>query len=507
MESATLTPEIVPPGTGRLDALTTIAPFVESRVDDVLVRHLALPGLTTVRLAFGVGLRDEPAMLAGITHLAEHLIMAGLPTPDFDHNAEVDADLICFTATGTTDEVTHFIRDIGACLQSLDLSALPRERRVVTTEGQRIGPTPHDAGLAFNLGVTGPALGLVEPQPDRISDADVRAHIGHYLCKENATLAVVGPMPEVLTIPLPSRGEGAEFTRYATPWQPMLGPVWVENDCPLVVLTMQLPAEATVARAMAELLQARLTTSLRFTHGLSYEVALELSTTDEGHLAVISLDCLAGEEVQVARMVFNEVVNLATDGPALDELLRIRRLARRDLSSPYLLLDHFDEWQLAMGRGLTYFEPLEHAEFRDAASVEGLRDWFADRLETVAILVPPGARPFTRKDPIRAVHWCPAVEGLPEGQEFRATWRNRFFFGDRRERLVVTDDVLAYRERGGRVHQIWWDDVVDVQPMSDDPRDFTVLGVGRCLIPVQRSLFGRRAAHRVRDHLERRGII
>ena len=55
----TAEPAGLTPGTGRADALTTIAPYVEFRVDDILTRHLSIPGLTTVSLSFGVVYLDS----------------------------------------------------------------------------------------------------------------------------------------------------------------------------------------------------------------------------------------------------------------------------------------------------------------------------------------------------------------------------------------------------------------------------------------------------------------
>lgn len=504
-----VTPDAVAPATGRTDALTTIAPFVEFRVDDVLVRHLALPGLTRVSLSFGVGTRDETPGRLGVTALVAEAVaarVAALPDDILEITGvtQVSLDSTSFSAEGTPEEVTAYLRAVCAALSNLDESRLPAARRLVASQAPDDAGVATAAGHAYCCGLVGPGLTLLPREPHRITDAEARHHLATYFTAANATLAVVGPMPEALTLGLPPGGPDS-IERARVEWTGKDRAVWVEADVPMVTMVLPLPTDTRHAELYADILQDRFTTTLHHAEGLTPQVGHRLTSVDDVCLAVFTFASGAADRTDLTRQVYGELHHLARQGPTVEELQRVRRRTRRDLGSPYLMEHYARQWQHSAGRCMTYYEPLEHATVRDAASVESVRDGLREAADRVVVLVPRDVRPFgssvfEREAPIDRSPWCGRYRELPEGKVYRPSrwrrWRNR----QARQTLVVSDDFVALKGLDRVIHVIALADVVTAEEERDGTLELT--GVNRCVIRVDRRVFGGRAVRRVRDLLQ-----
>ena len=74
-----------------------------SNVNGVRVFQADLPGVCCGTLVFGVGKRDEPATLSGITHLMEHLLFRLMEPISIEHSAVVDDNSLTVYASGSAD--------------------------------------------------------------------------------------------------------------------------------------------------------------------------------------------------------------------------------------------------------------------------------------------------------------------------------------------------------------------------------------------------------------------
>src|SRR6478672_4181232 len=82
-------------------------------------------GLSTGTLVFGVGLRDEPATLAGITHLVEHAVLRMVQPVTTPHGGMVKTDAVEFYAAGDAEAVAGFLNAVAMAISTF--SAITEE--------------------------------------------------------------------------------------------------------------------------------------------------------------------------------------------------------------------------------------------------------------------------------------------------------------------------------------------------------------------------------------------
>src|SRR5690348_13902346 len=73
-------------------------------------------GIFTGSLIFGVGFRDEPVTLAGITHLVEHAVLRMVQPVTLWHGGSVQMDSVEFYACGEADAVAGYLNAIAAAV-------------------------------------------------------------------------------------------------------------------------------------------------------------------------------------------------------------------------------------------------------------------------------------------------------------------------------------------------------------------------------------------------------
>ncbi len=67
----------------------------------------------------GVGTRDEPLHLLGVTHLMEHLVFRRMAPLTMLHNGEGGSDSVTFWACGTPEEVVTFLNALPGAFAGL----------------------------------------------------------------------------------------------------------------------------------------------------------------------------------------------------------------------------------------------------------------------------------------------------------------------------------------------------------------------------------------------------
>jgi hypothetical protein len=85
-------------------------------------------GVNTGTLVFGVGFRNEPATLAGITHLVEHALLRMVQPVTLPHGGTVQMDSVEFYASGDADDVAEYLNAIAAAVSGF--SAVSEEGRI-----------------------------------------------------------------------------------------------------------------------------------------------------------------------------------------------------------------------------------------------------------------------------------------------------------------------------------------------------------------------------------------
>ncbi|MFE4541277.1 hypothetical protein [Arthrobacter sp. NPDC056727] len=77
-------------------------------------------GLCTGTLIFGVGMRDEPSALAGITHLVEHVLLRLVQPAAVVHGGTVTTDSLQFYAVGKPEDVAGFLNAIAVAVSTFE---------------------------------------------------------------------------------------------------------------------------------------------------------------------------------------------------------------------------------------------------------------------------------------------------------------------------------------------------------------------------------------------------
>lgn len=436
------------------------------------------PAPLTAVLMFRVGMRDEPFPRRGITHLVEHLAMSRLGRRHHDHNASVGVAMTTFEATGSAAAVTAFLADVCLALGELPTDRLETERKVLAVEAED-GLGLLDLHLLLRYGLRGPGLaGAVPPAPDAIDAPGVRDWAGRHFLRCTAALALSGPPPAGLRLPLP---DGAAPARPHVAPLDLGGPVWTEHPGDRgVALSMQIPTSEAAAAA-ARIVRHRLTDELRHRLGLVYDVDLVLGSSSSS--AAGSLDLVADPPAraagQVATIVDAVLADLRTSGPTDDELADDLAEGRVAFEDPRSTLDkaataaveylhHRRDWDADSAR----------AE-RESVGPADVRAALADYPGTAILTVPHGVVP----DLPRYAPYPEHVARPVAGREFK-----RQVFGPvpRGARLVVGDEGVSLVLRDGAA-TVRWDDVVGYGRGPEDLR--TLYGGDGCTIDLHPLFF------------------
>src|SRR5688572_806464 len=163
------------------------------------------PGQTVGALSFGVGRVDETAATAGISHLVEHLALAGFGQQDFDHNAFVDVTRTVVHAAGTAGEVASHLGAVTRGLTNIPWSRLPIERRILRDEAEQAGPSIAGALLWYRFGAQAFGLpGLDEHGLGWLGPDRVKPWVSERYTRDNAIVWLSGPPSADLRFELPS---------------------------------------------------------------------------------------------------------------------------------------------------------------------------------------------------------------------------------------------------------------------------------------------------------------
>lgn len=325
-------------------ALPPVLELLQGDVDGIPTFWVPGGDRLSVALVFGVGVRDESLVARGINHLVEHLTLFGLDGRNLDFNGHVSPTCTAFTASGSVDEVQQVVDHVCRALRSLPVDRIGHERRVLRTEARSRGYSLGGLHLDHRFGPNG--IGLVDAEElglRWLDDGHLRAWIDTWYTAGNAALAVSGPDPRQLRLPLPP---GSRPVRPPAPTELITRPTW--SPAPGNVVALSTTSTRSVEWMVSSAVVASVAEHrLRQVDGRTYAVVQGSIPLDADRSAFyLGADCLDEEADAVREAMSTELSRLRTSGPTDDELrasvtpiLRSYRDERAAMAAAYSAAD------------------------------------------------------------------------------------------------------------------------------------------------------------------------
>ena len=439
-----------------------VTPVSCSYVDGVRVYQADLPGICCGTLVFGVGMRDEPVTLSGITHLMEHLLFRLLEPISIEHSAVVSDNSLTVYASGSPEEVGQFFSDFTRAVPRLGEVTerdLKFEKRIISIEQPNYFTESSAGLLTYRYGVHG--VGLANfgvPSTIDMAVQEVVDWAERWLRAENATIAFSRTLPATLDLSLP-RGPVAHSE------QPkgLLGtPAIVASSKGGVAVSLLVP------RHDVDLLQIALThelfISLRHRRGLIYDVET-FTTPIDAKLSelVFVLDPTLNHVDTTVRVVAETLKQITAAGFSEAAIGSARIHGTAQAQRTFAGLDYLDRLAEDSLRGWPTRSP-EQKE-KDAAGVtsEKLTQVLSGSAASAIIAYDEAAS--LRKKTLKTLAltvtsftpWTPVDNALlmPAGRTAQSKWHAK----DGKGTLVVTEMALFNIEAAG-TRQILFKDIV-----------------------------------------------
>lgn len=279
----------------------------------------------TGTLTFAVGMRDEAARFAGLTHLVEHLVMLRVGKVAITHNASTEEDRVSFFARGRADAVGEFMNRVAASIRTIaEVTAEEVEQQHDVIEAE-MGEGSNMAGFGPLLDRFGAhTLGLLDlrsPAHRSLTRQDAVEWAQTWLHAGNAVFTFTGPMPENLDAPLPEARPLPQ--RRPVEALPFRTTGWVPGNPSGTALAMFLRTQDRVLGAVTgNVISRALHQHLRDERSLIYSVQPFASRVDETTLYDANLlDPSPENTVEAVTEALRMLRSLATDGVP-GELLR-----------------------------------------------------------------------------------------------------------------------------------------------------------------------------------------
>lgn len=294
--------------------------------------HFALhAGPTQASLYFGVGMRNEPPHLAGITHIAEHIILSMVhPLPQW-HGGSVTEDAVEFHVFGRVDEVAQVLNRVAEAVRNFETFSdhmLAVAKAGIEAENP-VAYERNSAGLATNrFGATGLGMSqLGAPTTLAITRPELVSWVREWFTAQNAAIKFAGPSLASLDVVLPAGQRIERVTEVSL------------SECPKVVLSpkegvaLSLIVPTHSAKILGEAVRSELLERLDSQRGLIYSVDVLTTHVDA---STTQIDWVLDPTFAKTRRTFIAAVEslneLATDGPSEFALLRAQRHLEAELA-------------------------------------------------------------------------------------------------------------------------------------------------------------------------------
>ena len=270
-------------------------------------------GLSTGTLVFGVGLRDEPATLAGITHLVEHAVLRMVQPVTMPHGGIVKADSVEFYAAGDAEAVAGFLNAVAMAISTFSAITeedLALEKTIIEAEDPDKFSAVSSGLLTYRFGTSGPgAAHFGAPATTGLTKSEAIEWAERWLTTENAAVTFTGPLPDALNIRLPPGGAVSREQSHPI----VMTPTLIRSKKSGVALSFIVPSRN--AGFLGEALRHELLSRLRHNGGLIYSVVVFTTEidTDESQLDLI-LDPVEPNIVPTLRASLDAVRGIALTG-------------------------------------------------------------------------------------------------------------------------------------------------------------------------------------------------
>ncbi|GAA1734777.1 M16 family metallopeptidase [Aeromicrobium alkaliterrae] len=435
----------------------------------VLVSECAGP--LTGTLHIGVGTRDEPIHLLGITHLLEHVVLRRVGEKAVKHNGQTDPDSVSFWATGSPDEVVDFLNDVAGSLTTLGTvtaDALAREKAVLATELTDAFVNFDESLTTYRQGSTD--LGLTHlgaPTTHAITADELVAWASRWVTTDNAVLTFTGAVPAGLFVRLPERPAAPRPTPRPSP-----------NDRSAVIGSSKQGVAVSYVTAdeqasfLAAAVEDELLHELRHERGLIYGVQTWSFRDHEGRrVNQFALDPRDDDVTATAVATVDLLRRLATEGFDQRSLQRAASTCRTALAYvDQAAMYHLDEVAVDRLRDRRTTSLDAELALADTMTTERLTELLAAALPSLQVAVSSAADLADESltalgleiDPFTG--WVEDHTDVPDGPAYRS----RRLGGDLPSGLTLTlgEDRLALVGRG--------------ESRSVDLRDVILVGHHEC---------------------------
>lgn len=452
-----------------------------TEVDGVPVVWADGPPPLSAALFFRVGVRDETLRTAGISHLVEHLTMSTLGRVRHDHNASVDLTFTQFVATGPDQAVLAYLRAVCAGLSALPLERLSVEAKVLRAEG---GVSCHPAvaeHLRVRFGVRGAGMADVDPPAlDQITKAEVQHFAARMFVRGNAVLALTGPPPDGLRLPLPPGGRAA-LPRDVPVKLPH--PTWFAHGGPATSVSFFVddsgPQGGEAVLSVLRIALDRATDRLRHERGWVYEIDFDLVTTSQGTLACLYADPPANHADEVRDGLLTVLRDLRDAGPTSEELADDLAAIRDHFADPRSAEDEVASWARGHLLGEAVAPSDERLRLRERLTADACRCAMAKLDKTLVVGMAPDTPPSDG-----ALHPEPQYStSSVNGRVFRRRPLTGLLRGvPRGASLIVSEEGVTLRTPAGDATATW--DRMAGAARSPDGTMVTLIGADGITIPV-----------------------
>ncbi|MEU6400602.1 hypothetical protein ABZ867_26935 [Streptomyces cinnamoneus] len=448
----------------------------------VLWQAAPAPGPLTAVLSFGTGLRDETAPTLGVTRLVEALVTTQLGRRPHEFTSTVEEEATHFAVKGTHPEVTGFLHAVCSALRDLPTQYMEHATRLLGIQPPRTCDHRGAEPLSARYGPH--ALGLVaHHDPDmyaRLTPDAVRTHAAALFTRGNAVLALDGPPPAGLTLPLP---DGPRPDRTAPRTRAGVPGTWQHRLVDTVSLLLTSRAHEPAAVAACHVLSHRVEHLAHDTLGFTDSVTLHRFLRDRLTLdRVLAVHPADGHAEQAAEILWHEALDLARRGPTRHELDTFTAHARPEPDDGQVLWNSLRRAVEAEHFGIPYHDAGTLAASYATVTPHDVSAYL-ERALTDAVLVVP-AQVFPR---LKALHgkrlpnsdcWRPYGQHAPTPgtrlrmHRFRRALTPRHEHGE----YVLTEWGLVVRDAHRDEHDIRFDDIALMH--QDGPGRVVLTGCG-----------------------------
>lgn len=473
----------------------------QTEIDGVPVFWVDGPPPLTAQLIFRSGVRDETFVTTGLTHLVEHLVMSGISPHHHDSNASVDPSYTTFMASGRPDSIASFISGVCGALSSPNLNRLEVEKKILAAEASVVIDPTVTEHLRSRYGLK--TLGLTDVAPPAlagISADEVRLRIQDHFTAGNAALALSGPPPEGLRIPLPS---GARRSPDKPVPVSLPLPMWFEQSGPHLGLSFAIPMATEELRenalTLGWIICERARVQLRQEKGWIYDVDFYPFFGADG----AGLMCLVADpppaHVEDVRLGMLRILDdLRRNCPSDEELAHMTADLREYLSDPRNEMDAAVTAAESHLVGQGFVSPQRKLELAASLSSPSARAVLELMPETLIVGMPQGTYPDD--DSLSAED----AREYPEfhGRTFRPGLRGAVLGVPRRARLIIGEEGMSFFS--DRLVSVFWGDIVGME--ISGAGQVTVIAADSLTIELNAAWFskGNEAVRLITDRVDER---